>query len=138
MVWKKGQSGNYSGRPRKYTGLKEAQAEDPLARNHFRAAIIRDEYRYAAVEMGLDDPIEFQHRQMQNDSLPIGLRVAIAANIAPYCHPKLGITQPPRFIETTVEVPDFKSIEEAEAFLAGLARRFGNSELGSQSALAGC
>jgi hypothetical protein len=135
MVWKPGQSGNYSGRPRKYVGLQEAKVDDPNARNHFKAAITRDEYRYAAVEMGLHDPVEFQHKQMMNESLPMGLRVAIAANISHYCHPKLGVTAPPRFIETVVEVPEFKSIEQAESFLASLAQLFGSSELGSQSAL---
>jgi hypothetical protein len=131
MVWKPGQSGNLNGRPRKYP--EPPPGVDP--RYFYKQAALRDEYRYSAEELHLEDPVLFQHKKMMDDTLPVGLRVAIAANISSYCHPKLGTTAPPRFIETSLEVPDFKSIEEAEAFLATLAQRFASSELGAQSAL---
>jgi hypothetical protein len=131
MVWKPGQSGNIHGRPRKYP--EPPPGTDP--RYFYKQAALRDEYRYSAEELRLEDPVLFQHKLLENENLPLALRATIAANIAPYCHPKLGITQPPRFIETEVEVPDFKTIEEAETFLATLAQRFASSELGAQSAL---
>jgi hypothetical protein len=139
MVWKPGQSGNIHGRPRIYQNLPEDPNENRSARNHYRQAAILNEHRTAHLaameELDLEDPIQFQHKLLANESLPIGLRATIAAAIAPYYHPKLGVATPSRFIETTVQVPDFTNVEEAEAFLASLAQRFGNSELGSQSAL---
>jgi hypothetical protein len=131
MVWKPGQSGNIHGRPRKYP--EPPAGVDP--RYFYKRAALRDEYRFSAEELSLEDPVLFQHKQMMNESLPLALRCMIAANISPYCHPKLGITQPPRFIETEVEVPNFSSVEEAEQFLATLSQRFAAAELGSQSAL---
>jgi hypothetical protein len=72
---------------------------------------------------------------MMNESLPLDTRLTIATAIAPYIHPKLGMTAPPRFIEVPIELPDFQTIEEAESFLASLATRFAQAELGAQSAL---
>ena len=134
MVWKPGQSGNIHGRPRKYP--EPPAGVDP--RYFYKRAALRDEYRFSAEELSLEDPVLFQHKQMMNESLPLALHCVIAANISPYCHPKLGIAQPPRFIESEVEVPNFSSVEEAEVFLASLAQRFAAAELGAQSALAGC
>jgi hypothetical protein len=135
MVWQPGQSGNPKGRPRKYPEV--PPGADP--RYYYKqTAIIKEELQYSIEHPDgavLEDPVLFQHKQMMNESLPIGLRLAVATAIAPYCHPKLGLVSPPRFIETPIEVPDFKSIAEAETFLARLAQRFASAELGSQSAL---
>jgi hypothetical protein len=156
MVFKPGQSGNPNGRPRKpyYPPPDPPQKAKSLADavtpeqieslnrfgqksiyNDYRKIHKSDDYRDLIEAHGLEDPILFQHKLLANNSLPLGLRVAIAANISPYIRSRLGSTAPSRFIETTVQVPDFTTVEEAEAFLASLAQRFGNSELGSQSAL---
>jgi hypothetical protein len=133
MVWKAGQSGNPNGRPRKYPAVPDGI--DP--RYYYKqTATVKEEQRYTPEgELVLEDPVLFQHRLLGDNSLPVGLRASIAAAISPYCHPKLGLVSPPRFIENEVEVPDFKTIEEAEAFLATLAQRFASSEIGAQSAL---
>jgi hypothetical protein len=89
----------------------------------------RNGYRYSFEETGFDDPIEFQHKAMMNQSLPIGLRIAIAQNIAPYCHPKLGLLTISGHIEAPIDVPDFQTIEDAESFLLNLSRRAGVGEL---------
>jgi hypothetical protein len=94
-----------------------------------------DELKYSAEELGLEDPVIFQHKRMMDENLPIGLRCAIACNIAPFYHPKVGILPPPRFIETLVEVPQFTSVEDAEAFLAKLPVLVGSGDITPQSAL---
>jgi hypothetical protein len=139
MVWIPGQSGNPNGRPRKYP--QPPPGIDPRY-YHRQAAKVQEELKDASAELNriaedleLEDPVLFQHRKMMDESLPIGLRLAVATAIAPYMHPKLGVVTPPRFIETPIEVPDFKSIEEAETFLASLTTRFAQSEIGAQSAL---
>jgi hypothetical protein len=91
--------------------------------------------RYSAEELSLEDPVLFQHKKMCDESLPIGLRCAIACNIAPYYHPKLGIASAPKFIESVIDVPQFITIEEAENFLARLPVLVGNGELAAESAL---
>jgi hypothetical protein len=77
----------------------------------------------------LMDPLEFQHRQTQNESLPLALRASIATAITPYFHPKFGILAAPRFIETPIEVPTFESIDQAEDFLLTLSQRVAAGEL---------
>jgi hypothetical protein len=131
MVWKPGQSGNPNGRPRAaYHWDGEKIVEDnTIDYEQYKSAITRAEYRKAAKGLKLDDPIEFQHRAMMDDTLPIGLRVAIAQNIAPYCHPRIGLVTMPRYVETPIEVPEFQTIEDAEAFLLTISRRVGAGEL---------
>lgn len=177
MVWKKGQSGNYAGRPRQYPDtpegvdrrefykeagrlrkkesyervmnyfnsqqlasrefteytLNKIAADEAKAREESTKA--QDSDPNSTEPIVLEDPLIFQHRQMQNTSLPMGLRLSIANNLAPYCYARFAAAVSPRFIETPVEVPNFENIEQAEDFLAGLAQRFASAELGSQSAL---
>jgi hypothetical protein len=147
MVWKPGQSGNIQGRPRAayhWDGEKIVE-HDTTQHRAYRAAMAqgrgktigttakRDEYKYSAEELHLEDPILFQHKLLGNESLPVGLRVAIAQNIAPYCHPRIGLVSMARYIETPIEVPDIQTIE-AEAFLLSLSRRVGAGELDIDSA----
>jgi hypothetical protein len=80
------------------------------------------------------DPLEFQHRQMMNESLPMGLRCSIATAITPYHHPKLGLASTPRYVEVPIVVPDFQSVDEAESFLLTLSQRVGAGELAIDSA----
>jgi hypothetical protein len=144
MVWKPGQSGNINGRPRaayhwdgekivehdttEHKIYKSAKAQGFGGGNGGSAAK-RDEYKYSAEALHLEDPILFQHKLLADDALPIGLRVAIAQNIAPYCHPSIGLVSMPRYVETPIDVPEFQSMEEAEAFLLVLSRRTGAGEL---------
>ena len=114
MVWKPGQSGNPHGRPRK-----NGDDAVPDIRAHFRDKQ-RVQLRLSAQEQGLPDPLLFQHQKLLDESIPVPIRCAIACNIAPYYHPKLGISSPPKFIETIIEVPQFTTIDEAEVWLAKL------------------
>jgi hypothetical protein len=140
MVWKKGQSGNIHGRPRNYVprnsyeGLSGDVNENQNQRNQFYSAMIRDEYRFQAEAQDLEDPILFQHKLLSNESLPLAVRATIAASVAPYCHPKLGILAAPRYIETPIEVPDFQTVDQAESFLLTLSQRVGAGELAIDSA----
>jgi len=63
------------------------------------------------------------------------LRVAAAAALAPYSHPKLQALSTPRFIENPIEVPEFTHVSDAEAFLAQIATLVARGELDIQSGL---
>jgi hypothetical protein len=61
--------------------------------------------------------------------------VATASSIlAPYLHSKRGTLQAPRYVEDVISIPDFANIEEAQNFLADIARRAGAGELELASA----
>jgi hypothetical protein len=113
--------------------------DKPTEENMYKEAVRPTKDKFDAIkikalahsleERQLQDPIEFQHKLLANEQLPIGLRVAIAQNIAPYCHPRIGLVTMPRYVETPIHVPDFKTINEAEDFLLVLSRRVGSGEL---------
>jgi hypothetical protein len=54
--------------------------------------------------------------------------------LMPYKYGKRGTIPPPRFVEESITVPDFQSIDQAEDFLAAIAQRAGKGELELQSA----
>jgi hypothetical protein len=73
MVWKPGLTGNQNGRPRKYP-------EPPPgvnAKDFYGLAAYRDEYRNIAEQHGLEDPVLFQPKLLQDDTPPVGLRATI-------------------------------------------------------------
>jgi hypothetical protein len=65
----------------------------------------------------------------------LGLRAAIANNITPYYHPRIGVTIAPRFAEVRIEVPNFPTVEEAESFLNILTSMVGSGDLSLSTAL---
>lgn len=58
---------------------------------------------------------------------------AIAA--APYMTLKFGTAAPARYLEEQVEVPDFQTVVQAEAYLASIPVLLGKGEIDSQTAL---
>ena len=61
--------------------------------------------------------------------------VATASSIlAPYLHSKRGTIQAPRYVEDAISIPNFANIQEAQNFLADIARRAGAGELEVASA----
>src|SRR5262249_8378291 len=73
--------------------------------------------------------------RIQHESTDDSLRVAAAAALAPYSHPKLQALPTPRFIENPIEVPEFTDVSYAEAFLAQIATLVACGELDIQSGL---
>jgi hypothetical protein len=70
-----------------------------------------------------------------NDNNDTELRIAAAAALAPYAHPKLQSIPTPRFIETPIEVPaEFTHVSDAENFLAKIAVLVARGHLDIQSA----
>jgi hypothetical protein len=132
MVWKPGQTGNPSGRPRKYPLSPEGMSER-IVYHQLKVAAIRDEYRAIAEAQDLEDPVLFQHRLLSDKSIPAPARAVIANQIAPYYRPKLGIVEPAKYVQTPIEVPAFATIEDAEAFLLQLAQRVATQELDTES-----
>jgi hypothetical protein len=63
------------------------------------------------------------------------LAIAASSALAPYMHSKMQSTPAPRFVEQPITVPNFQSIEEAEAFLATLPVLLGRGEIDSQKRL---
>jgi len=115
MVWQPGQSGNPNG----YKGP-------------------RDRARRAVFEriQGLEhlDALETLSTIQNDSSTDPAIRVAAAAALAPYCHPKMQATPTPRFIELQIDVPDFVHVSDAENFLAKIALLVARGHLDIQSA----
>jgi len=71
---------------------------------------------------------------IQHESQDESLKVAAAAALAPYAHPKLQALPTPRYIEHPFELPPFETIPEAERILGQIPILFAKGELDSQSA----
>jgi hypothetical protein len=83
---------------------------------------------------GDKDPADFLSSIVTNEGEPKDLRVRAPDMLLPYKYGKMGTIPPPRFVEEPIEVPDFQTVEEAEDFLADIAKRAGAGELELQSA----
>src|SRR5262249_53840764 len=68
-----------------------------------------------------------------NEQIEPGLRIAAAAALAPYCHPKMQATPTPRFIDLQLDVPEFAHVSDAENFLAKIALLVARGHLDIQS-----
>src|SRR6201984_2914904 len=101
MTWAPGQSGNPNG----YKGPRERRRKEVFE-------IIKN--------LGHKDALETLSYLQHNEQIDPGLRIAAAAALAPYCHPKLQATPTPRFIDNPIAVPDFERVSDAESFLARL------------------
>jgi hypothetical protein len=115
MPWVPGQSGNPAG----YHGSRR-----------WRHREVFEEIKKLGYTDALITLARIQH-ESQDDSL----RVAAAAALAPYAHPKLQALPTPRFIENPIEVPEFTHVSDAEAFLAQIATLVARGELDIQSGL---
>jgi len=102
MVWAPGQSGNPNG----YKGPRERRRKEVFD-------IIKN--------LGHKDALETLSYLQHNEQIEPGLRIAAAAALAPYCHPKMQATPTPRFVDNPIDVPDFDRISDAESFLAPCA-----------------
>jgi hypothetical protein len=115
MPWAPGQSGN----PLGYKGPRER-------RRHEVFKLIKG--------LGHQDALMTLSTIQHDDKIDPGLRIAAASALAPFCHPKLQATPTPRYVDP-IEVPDFTSVEIAEAFLGKIAVLVARGELDIQSGL---
>jgi len=115
MPWAPGQSGNPAG----YHGSRR-----------WRHREVFEEIKKLGHRDALVTLSTIQH-ESQDDSL----RVAAAAALAPYSHPKLQALPTPRFIENPIEVPEFTHLSDAESFLAKIAALVARGELDIQTGL---
>jgi hypothetical protein len=115
MTWAPGQSGN----PKGYAGPRNR-------RRHEVFEIIKG--------LGHKDALETLSYLQHNEQIEPGLRIAAAAALAPFCHPKMQATPTPRFIDTPLDVPDFERLSDAETFLGKLPVLVARGELDFQSA----
>src|SRR5215831_4533757 len=102
MVWSPGQSGN----PKGYSGPRNR-------RRHEVFEIIKG--------LGHKDALETLSYLQHNEQIEPGLRIAAAAALAPYCHPKMQATPTPRYIDLQIDIPEFVHVSDAENFLAKIA-----------------
>src|SRR6516162_1407785 len=114
MTFQPGQSGN----PKGYSGPRNR-------RRHEVFQIIKDlGHKFALVTLST----------LAHESQDEGIKMAAAAALAPYCHPKLQATPTPRFVENPIDVADFVRVSDAESFLARLPVLVARGELDFQSA----
>jgi hypothetical protein len=71
--------------------------------------------------------------QIQHETQDVSLKIAAAAALAPFAHPKLQSIPTPRFIDNPIDVPDFTSVEVARDFIATVTVRVARGELDFQS-----
>jgi hypothetical protein len=116
MPWSPGQSGNPNG----YSGPRNR-------RRHEVFEIIKG--------LGHKDAL-ITLSTLAHESQDEGIKMAAAAALAPYCHPKLQATPTPRFIECQIDIPNnFTHVSDAEAFLAKIALLVARGHLDIQSGL---
>jgi hypothetical protein len=115
MPWSPGQSGN----PHGYSGPRNR-------RRHEVFEIIKG--------LGHKDAL-VTLSTLAHESQDEGIKMAAAAALAPYCHPKLQATPTPRFVETPIEVPEFTHLGDAESFLAKIAALVSLGEVDIQTGL---
>ena len=80
------------------------------------------------------DPAEHLSSIVTDPNKPAELRAQCANFLMPYKYSKRGTLQAPRFVEDAIPVPEFVSVQEAQNFLADIARRAGAGELELASA----
>ncbi len=80
------------------------------------------------------DPADHLSSIVTNPSNPAELRAQAANFLMPYKYSKRGTLVAPRYVEDAISIPDFTNIEEAQNFLADIARRAGAGELELASA----
>jgi hypothetical protein len=115
--WAPGQSGNPTGR--------RAGSKNKVTRELFEEAKRR----------GYKQPVLYLLEVMHDENTAPELRVQSAIASAPYMTPKFGTIVPPRFVDESITVPNFGSIEDAENFLKQIPILFGSGALDSQTAL---
>jgi len=115
MPWAPGQSGN----PHGYAGPRERRRKEVFE-------IIKG--------LGHKDALETLSYLQHNEQIEPGLRIAAAAALAPYCHPKMQATPTPRFVDLQIDIPEFTHVSDAEAFLAKIALLCARGHLDIQSA----
>src|SRR5262245_31325503 len=115
MPWAPGQSGNPAG----YAGPRERRRKEVFE-------IIKN--------LGHKDALETLSYLQHNEQIEPGLRIAAAAALAPFCHPKMQATPTPRFIDLQIDIPEFTHVSDAEAFLARIALLCAKGHLDIQSA----
>jgi hypothetical protein len=82
---------------------------------------------------GDKDPLEVLSDIASNSTNP-DHRISASNSLAPYLHSKRGTSVAPRYVDDPIQVPNFTTIQEAQNFLADIARRSGSGELELQSA----
>jgi hypothetical protein len=116
-MFQPGQSGNPNGRK---PGTRNKRTEEIFSRLEAR---------------GDKDPADFLSEVVTSESEPKELRVQAANFLMPYKYGKRGVIPVARFIPDQIEVPDFQTVAQAEAYLASIPVLFGKGEIDSQSAL---
>ena len=80
------------------------------------------------------DPADHLSSIVTNPNHPVELRAQAANFLMPYKYSKRGTLVAPRYVEDQITIPDFANIQEAQNFLADIARRAGAGELELASA----
>src|SRR6516162_4549930 len=114
--FKNGQIGNPNGRPVGSRNRRTKEIIDQIIKSNNKDPLI------TLSEISFLDP----------DS---SIRAAAANMLAPYLHSKMQSTPAPRFVEETIAVPNFTSIDHAEHYLSEIPILLGKGALDSQTAL---
>jgi len=86
-------------------------------------------------ERGDVDPADFCSSIVSSPNEPTELKLQAANCLLPYLYSKRGAVTPPRYVEESLVVPEFTSVEIAEEFLAKIATLVAGGELDIQTGL---
>lgn len=114
MPFVKGQSGNPRGRPK---GARSKKTLERLAGIDQIKTKLQDADQ-ATDETNFQTPVALLLAFANNEHVNHSLRISAAASVAPYLHPRYGSREVPRVIDTPLDFPEPRSIQQAVCTIA--------------------
>jgi hypothetical protein len=94
-----------------------------------------EELRRRLRDRGDVDPADYCSSIVSSETEPTELKLAAANYLLPYLYPKRGAVPTPRYVEESIDIPQFTHLSDAEQFIAKVAALTARGELDIQTAL---
>jgi hypothetical protein len=94
-----------------------------------------EQLRIRLKDRGDVDPADYCSSIVSNEKEPTELRLAASNYLLPYLYPKRGAVPTPRYVEESIDIPQFTHLSDAESFLAKIAALVANGQLDIQTGL---
>ena len=77
-----------------------------------------EQLRIRLKDRGDVDPADYCSSIVSNEKEPTELRLAASNYLLPYLYPKRGAVPTPRYVEESIDIPQFTHLSDAEQFIA--------------------